>query len=160
MKVKDLMSRKPITVTPSTSIENIWSTIFIKNISGLPVVDRHKNLLGIISEEDLIQRLYPSHEEYFLDPSESRNFENMETNFSKLKNFKARDVMNKQVFVTREETPMMRAAALMLLYKVSCLPVVRPKKNKKKLVGILCKGDVFSHLFKSHLAKSKKKLKS
>lgn len=160
MKVSQLMSRNPITVSPNTPFNKVWELIFEKRISGVPVIDKNRLLLGIISEEDLIEKLYPTHEDYFFDPLFARDFERMEENVVDASNLKAKDFMNKNVYSTTEETPIMRAASSMLIYKVSCLPVVREKKDKKIVVGIICKGDIFSQIFKARLRKGAKAKKS
>jgi len=69
MLVKNIMSRNPLCVKPDASFGEIWELIFDKRVSGLPVVNEKKILLGIISEEDLIEKLYPSYQDYFFDPS-------------------------------------------------------------------------------------------
>lgn len=153
MLVKDLMSKKPITVKPDEKFEKIWELIFEKRISGIPVVDKNNNLIGIISEEDIISKLYPSYEQYFFDPSFSRDFEQFEENISDSLDLIAQDIMNKEVYTAKENDPIMKAASSMLIYKVSCLPVIEKKKDKKKIIGIICKGDIFSQLFKRNIRK-------
>lgn len=154
MKVVDLMSRSPITVSPEASFDEVWKLIFAKRVSGIPVVDRQNSLLGIISEEDLIEKLYPSYADYFLNPG-SWDFESMEENLEVASRLRARDFMNKHVYTTTEDAPIMKAASSMLIYKVSCLPVVRDHGRRQKLVGIICKGDIFGQIFRSRLANKK-----
>jgi CBS domain-containing protein len=154
MKVSELMNTNPITVTPNTAFSKVWELIFEKRISGIPVVDSKNLLLGIISEEDLIEKLYPSYEEFFFDPQLSRDFEAMEENIKKVSHLKAKYFMNKNVYTTSKDAPIMKAASSMLIYKVSCLPVIEKKDSNKIVVGIICKGDIFSELFKTRLAKA------
>lgn len=149
------MIRSPISVSPDNKFNNIWEIIFERRISGLPVVNKQNELLGIISEEDIIEKLYPSYEEYFFDPQYSRNFEQMEKNIARVSKLKAEDLMNTNVYTTRANAPMMKAASSMLIYKVNCLPVVEKRKGKDILIGIICKGDIFSQLFKSNIKRTK-----
>jgi len=149
MKVKQIMSRNPISANPNTSFSELWRLIFEKRISGLPIIDKVNELVGIISEEDLIERLYPSYEEYFFDPLSATNFEEMEKNVSNVSHLKSKDVMNKNVYTTTPETPIMKAASSMLINHVNCLPVIKIKAGKKRLVGIICKGDIFGYFFKN-----------
>ncbi len=157
MKVNQIMSLNPIKAAPGTSFAKLWKLIFEKRISGLPIVVKEKELVGIVSEENLIERLYPTYEEYFFDPQFAKNFEKMEKNLLDVSGLFAKDVMNKNVFTTTPDSPIMKAASIMLVNHVSCLPVVRMRKNKKILVGIICKGDIFGHLFKTMLIKKTKK---
>ena len=154
------MSYNPLTVTSNTEFEKIWKLIFEKRISGIPVVDKKNILLGIIAEEDLITKLYPSYEQYFFDRQYSRNFEEMEKNIIKASKLVAKDIMNKKVYTTKEDAPIMKAASSMLIYKVNCLPVVKVKNEKNMLIGIICKGDIFSQLFKINIKQIKKTKKA
>jgi len=152
MKVKDLMSRNAVTAGAETPFEKIWELIFEKRVSGIPIVGKLNVLMGIISEEDLIEKLYPSYADYLFDP-QSRDFEKMEDKIADVSGLKAKHLMSKNVYTTTEEAPIMKAASSMLVYKVSCLPVVKEKGRNKYVVGIICKGDIFSQLFTKKLGK-------
>ena len=152
MNVKDLMSRNAVTAAADTPFEKIWELIFEKRVSGIPIVGKQNRLLGIISEEDLIEKLYPSYTDYLFDP-QSRDFEKMEDKIADVSGIKAKNLMSKNVYTTTEEAPIMKAASSMLVYKVSCLPVVKEKGRNKYVVGIICKGDIFSQLFTKKLGK-------
>ena len=54
MKAKDIMSTKLLYVTPSTSLRKAIDILIRNDISGLPVVDQMKRLVGIVTEEDLM----------------------------------------------------------------------------------------------------------
>ena len=152
MKVKDLMSRNAVTAGAETPFEKIWELIFEKRVSVIPIVGKLNVLMGIISEEDLIEKLYPSYADYLFDP-QSRDFEKMEDKIADVSGIKAKHLMSKNVYTTTEEAPIMKAASSMLVYKVSCLPVVKEKGRNKYVVGIICKGDIFSQLFTKKLGK-------
>jgi acetoin utilization protein AcuB len=55
IKVKDIMSKKPLTVPPSFTIEETASMLLENNISGAPVVDESKQLVGIITQADIFK---------------------------------------------------------------------------------------------------------
>ena len=55
VKVGDYMATKLITFTPDTNVVQAMRVFLEKKISGAPVVDRAGNLLGILSEVDLMQ---------------------------------------------------------------------------------------------------------
>ncbi|MEM1425917.1 MAG: CBS domain-containing protein, partial [Cyanobacteria bacterium P01_H01_bin.130] len=52
--VADVMSRDPITVSPETSMKEAIQLLAKHRISGLPVLNDQQELVGIISETDLI----------------------------------------------------------------------------------------------------------
>jgi CBS domain-containing protein len=55
---KDLMTRDVITVTPETEIGEAIETMLTERVSGLPVVDDETNLVGILSETDVVGLIY------------------------------------------------------------------------------------------------------
>ena len=52
-----VMKKDMITVSPDTPIFDAMKTLVSKGISGLPVVDKDMNLLGIITEKDMLPLL-------------------------------------------------------------------------------------------------------
>ncbi|MDD1769956.1 MAG: CBS domain-containing protein, partial [Methanomassiliicoccales archaeon] len=52
--VKDIMTKKVITVGPETTLREVARTLFENHISGVPVVDGSDRLLGIVSETDIV----------------------------------------------------------------------------------------------------------
>lgn len=149
MKVEELMSKKVITVLPDASFTLIWKIIFKKGIHGLPVVDKDGTLIGIISEEDLFSKLYPSYGEYIDDFRAASNFEEMEKNIREIKGLKAKDVMSRRIYLAHPEDPILRALSTMMIRQVWQLPVT---DKKRKLVGIISKGDIFDYLFETYLS--------
>jgi CBS-domain-containing membrane protein len=55
MIAKDIMTHPVITVTPETEIVEIARLLLESRISGVPVVDDEQNLVGLVSEGDLIR---------------------------------------------------------------------------------------------------------
>ena len=55
LRISDFMSRTLITVAPETSVVEAARLMLAHKISGLPVVDAHGALRGIITETDLFR---------------------------------------------------------------------------------------------------------
>ncbi|WP_124981817.1 CBS domain-containing protein [Nonlabens xiamenensis] len=53
-QVKDYMTRKLITFTPDQGITEVMETLLKQRVTGGPVVDADGNLVGIISDTDLM----------------------------------------------------------------------------------------------------------
>lgn len=148
MKVKEVMSKKVITVSPETSFAKVWEIIFKKGMHGLPVVEKDNTLVGIIAEEDLLSKLYPSYKEYVDDFRAASDFEEMEESIGELKGLEAKDVMNRRIYLAYPEDPILKALSKMIIRQVHQLPVI---DKKRKLVGIISKGDIFDYLFEKYL---------
>ena len=56
MLAKDVMNPNVITVRKDTPVKEIARIMLEKDISGLPVVDRNENVIGVVSELDLMRK--------------------------------------------------------------------------------------------------------
>jgi acetoin utilization protein AcuB len=55
IKIKDIMGKKPLTVPFDYTIEETASILLENNISGVPVLDYDKQLVGIITKSDIFK---------------------------------------------------------------------------------------------------------
>ena len=152
MVIKEVMSKKITLVKPDTSLRELWKTIFIHRINAVPVVDAKRKLVGIISKENVLKLLYPNYEDMLEDLFTTRDFVAMEERIHELNVKKAKDIMDKRVVFTHEDTPIMRALSRMIARRLNQLPVLSRKNDT--VVGMVTKGDVFRALFKKHLTKN------
>ena len=57
-EITDMMSTDVITINPNTTIADAIEVLLKHRITGVPVVDKKKRLLGIVSEKDLLKLVY------------------------------------------------------------------------------------------------------
>src|SRR5262249_15292663 len=57
MKAADVMVSEVITVTPDTSVQDVAEILLTNRISAVPVIAANGELVGIVSEGDLIRRV-------------------------------------------------------------------------------------------------------
>ncbi|MDY6986364.1 MAG: CBS domain-containing protein [Candidatus Thermoplasmatota archaeon] len=134
IKVDKLMVKDVISVGPKTPVRDVMKTIKEKDLNALPVVDKEKNLVGIIAQKDLLFRdewfdalwgsTYASN--MFIDAVLRR----MSSTVDKL--------MVKDVITVEKDDPLCKAAELMIKKRKDQLPVV----EKGKLVGIISRKDI------------------
>ncbi len=118
--VKDVMSTPPVTVSPDTSVKEIARIMSSRDIGSVIVVDDKGEIVGIITERDLIKRvLAPG-----LDPEKTL----------------ARDIMTTRVVKTYASDKLSDAVYRMKDYGVGHLPVVEIETGK--LVGVISKTDI------------------
>ena len=60
---KDIMVKDVVTVKTNTPILEAMELVAKYDISGLPVVDNDMNLLGVVSEKDMVNLLYSLEEQ-------------------------------------------------------------------------------------------------
>jgi len=73
LKVSDYMTTNLITFTPDQSIESVIQSLIKYRISGGPVVNANKELIGIISEGDCIKQI--SESRYYNMPIQDQTIE-------------------------------------------------------------------------------------
>lgn len=56
MNVEHLMTRDVVTVSPETSLKEVATILADRGISGLPVCDAQGNVVGVVSEADILRK--------------------------------------------------------------------------------------------------------
>lgn len=150
MKVQDIMAKQIISLKPDDSFLDAVNLIIKHKISGIPVLDGDE-CIGIVSEKDLLKKLFPTYEELFevdVDaPLYKYDLENLEHKTAEVKGIKIKDIMKTEVIFVDPELPILEAASMMILYRVRRLPVL----EKHKLVGIISQGDVFRAILSNEI---------
>jgi len=57
IKIKDIMSKNPVTVPPDYTIEETAEVLMTHHISGAPVLDEQGRMVGVITRNDLFKAL-------------------------------------------------------------------------------------------------------
>jgi CBS domain-containing protein len=55
LRVRDIMTRDPVSVTPDITARELARTLADNQISGVPVVDPQDRVIGVVSRTDLLQ---------------------------------------------------------------------------------------------------------
>jgi CBS domain-containing protein len=155
MKVKDVMNSDVIYCKSSDSIRSTAQILKKNGISGAPVVDNENNIVGVISEEDLLRFLeIPDHRGLWLpSPFEVieipiREFVSWEETKHMLSDFgdkKVQQVMKTDVLTITPEDTIEYASQIMTKHKINRLPVI----EDGKLIGIVTRGDIIEGLSRS-----------
>ena len=146
LRVKDIMTRKLITVSPETEIIQAARLLLENRINGVPVVDEAGRLVGILCQSDLIsqQKTLPIPSLFtFLDgyiPLASNK--QIEREARKIAAITVAQAMTPDPVVVNPETSIQTVAALMVDNNFHSLPVV----EDGRLVGIVGKEDVLKTL--------------
>ncbi len=141
LKAKDFMTKDVITIRPEVTVEELAGLLIEHKISGVPVVDNEKNLIGIVTENDLISQNKRLH-----IPTVIRLFDafivlgsgKIEDEIKKMVATRVDEICTKKVVSITEETPLEEIATIMSEKKIHLLPVLRDKV----VVGIVGKADI------------------
>ena len=141
--VADAMSRDPIVVRPETPLNEAIKILAERRISGLPVVDDASQLVGIISETDLMWQetgVTPPAYIMFLDSVIFlKNPATYERDLHKALGQTVGEVMSRDPVVILPDKPLKDAAQLMHERSIHRLPVL---DAEGRIVGILTRGDI------------------
>lgn len=128
MPVQDWMSKDLITIDEDASIMRASKLMKQNAIRHLPVL-RKGRLVGIVSDRELKEAT----------PSKATTLDIHEM-YHLLDQIKVKSLMPKRLYTINPRETVEKAAAVMLKYNISALPVLDPDGS---LVGIITKGDVF-----------------
>jgi len=143
LKAKDMMTKDVITVKPEATVEELARLLIEHKISGVPVVDEGKKLIGIVTENDLISQNRRLH-----IPTIIRLFDayivlgsgKLEGEIRKMAAITVGEICTKNIVTITEETSMDDIATIMSDKYIHLIPVVRDKV----VVGIIGKADLVS----------------
>lgn len=137
MKIKDLMTQDVQTIGPEASLKEAAALLAERGISGVPVVDGARRVLGVLSEADILAKergQLPERKGLF-GLLHSRELVDLE---SKLDARSVADAMTAPALTIRPKDPLSKAAALMADKGIKRLPVV----EDGTLVGIVTRADL------------------
>ena len=139
MRAHQIMTRKVITVGPDCSIADAANLMLRNHISGLPVLDKVGDLIGIVSEGDFLrrseigtQRKRPSWLQFLTSTGR------LADEFVDERGRKIGDVMTRDPVTVFDDTPLDEMVALMESKGVKRLPVMR----SGKMVGIVTRANL------------------
>jgi len=136
MRAKDIMSTPVITADPGTPLKRIAELLVEHDISAVPIVDEIGDLVGIVTEADVVRLQTISDPRLHIISSTARE-ERIP--------MRASEVMAINVVTAGEDEDVTYVARLMLTLHVKRIPVVAGKK----VVGIISRRDILKILARS-----------
>lgn len=122
--VRDYMSHKVVSFDIRDDVADIVAVLLENKITGAPVLDAHRQVIGFISEQDCIKEMLNT--AFYCDLTAT-----------------AADVMKKPVVTVDPDLPITALAEQLDTSKPKVFPVV----EEGKLVGIISRANVLQALF-------------
>jgi CBS domain-containing protein len=146
LKVKDIMTKEVIAVSPDTEIVNAAKILLEKRINGMPVIDAFGRLIGIICQSDLVAQQkgipIPSVFTFLESVIPLTSMKRIDKEMEKIAALTVKEAMTLEPVTVSPETDIEEVAKLMVDKKYHTLPVV----DGGKVVGIVGKEDVLKTL--------------
>ena len=138
----DLMTRNVITVTQDMTVKHLAQLLMDNNISGVPVIDDGGKLIGVVTENDLIDQNKKVHIPTVVSILDSFIYlespDRMEQEMRKIAGSMVRDIYSKNVRTVGPAATLDELATIMSEQNIHTLPVV----EGDQLVGIIGKRDI------------------
>jgi len=116
LKAKDVMTKEVVTITPDATLAEAIELLVAKGVSGLPVLNSDKKVVGIISEKDILN-IFSS---------------------GNLQITKVEDIMTKRVVSFSSDTDIDKIALCISENKFRRVPII----DNGKLVGIISRRNI------------------
>lgn len=142
MKVSDVMSKQVDYVRSTDKVSRVVMLIFGRGINGVPVCEG-KKVVGYVTEQDILNKFFPTIHELIQDTVHEANFEAMEEKAATILSLPVQKIMSKNPTTITLDTPILRAQSLMNVKDIGRLPVV---DQEGRLLGVVSKGDIFRSL--------------
>ncbi len=117
MKVRDIMTGEVKSLSPEMSVKDAMELLQNMQISGLPVIDNQKKLLGMFTEKEILQNILPSYIGKVGDFVYEENPKTVKTKISSFPVFAVKDVMRKDIVTVSEDITRCQAAHMILIRK-------------------------------------------
>lgn len=137
LTVRDVMSRSIWSVSPEQSAREAVDLMVRRRVGALPVVGEKEEVLGIITEAEVMSALLPQ------IPRAGDEAEQPKQRAEAMRDTRVRDIMSRKVLCIADELGLNEVATMMLNKDVEQVPVV----SDGRLVGMLTRSDIIRKLF-------------
>lgn len=125
--IEEFMTAKPYTLRETDRVSDAWQIMTEKNIRHIPVTDSNNQLLGLVTQRDVLAATGPIQEGDKASHVEGQDI-------------KLANIMIRKVKVIYEHESLREAAVYMQSHKYGCLPVV----SDDGVIGIITDSDFVS----------------
>jgi len=154
LRVRDVMTTQVITLKETDTIKQATVLFALHNISGAPVVDDDRRLIGIVSETDILGLVMKYQSELNIDhPSlymfaspldDASNDDDIKKASEAISKTLVKDIMTRTVLTTTPNAKIVDVVEEMIKLTVNRVPVI----EKGVLVGIISRGDIIFSIYK------------
>src|SRR5437588_11080418 len=138
MKVLELMKTHVVKTSPEATLRDVVDMLDLYQLSGLPVVDSSGELVGVVSEHDIIHALLPDLIRLSAAHSAGFQADDLQVLLAKARETTVEQAMSAPAVSIDENADVLEAAALMLSRKFKRLPVT----SEGALIGVISRIDI------------------
>ena len=135
---KDVMTRDVVFVKRNSALEAVADILNRHAISGVPVIDDNKNVVGVISEKDFLFHMGAQNQKTFMGVI-AQCLKNKGCVAISMRKQKSEDIMTAPAITISENTPVSEIAEIFTEKNINRAPVTDPGN---KLTGIVTRTDI------------------
>jgi len=139
LTVRDIMTQRVFRVYPETPVLELLELMSRHELKAVPVVGEKREVLGIVTDRDLLRHLLPNIVRVGADDGEGGE----KPTDGPVAQVQVREIMSRSVMCISEDQGLAEVASIMVNKDVERLPVVA----EGKLTGFLTRGDILCKLF-------------
>ena len=140
IRAKDIMTKEVFFVKPDTPLKEVAELMGKYGVAGLPVVDAHKRVVGVISERDFLSKMGDSDTNNFMTVI-ANCLENKGCLAIPIRAQKAADIMTKPAITVKENATVLEINNVFREKQINRVPVV---DQKESLQGIVTRADILN----------------
>ncbi|MFJ6411806.1 hypothetical protein CHI12_05290 [Terribacillus saccharophilus] len=141
MKAKDFMITDVIAASENATVKQVLKTFVDRRISGMPILDKDRRIVGVVSDGDILRGIQPKDTvvfNYLL--TVSFKAEKIDKIVDELKDHPILNLAKKRGIVTvHEEDEMEEVVNILAKHRFKKIPVLN---DQKQVVGVISRGDV------------------
>lgn len=147
MQAKDIMTTPVVSVSDTSTVQEVAKILLDQRISAVPVVDSSGHVVGIVSEGDLMHRAEAGtgrQRSWWLSLFADK--QTLAHEFVKEHSRKVSDVMTRNVITAAPEAQLSAIATLLEKNRIKRVPIIK----NGKLVGIVSRANLLHSLASLH----------
>lgn len=141
MKAKDFMITDVIAASEHDTVKQVLETFVDRRISGMPILDKDRRIVGVVSDGDILRGIQPKDTvvfNYLL--TVSFKAEKIDKIVNELKDHPVLNLAKRRGIVTvHEEDEMEEVVNILAKHRFKKIPVLN---DQKQVVGVISRGDV------------------
>ncbi len=145
MTARDIMAAAVVSVNPEVPLAEVVDVMSRSRVSGVPVVDGERRVLGVISEKDILAQLVGEKTDNFMALL-AQCLRSKGCVAMPVRKLTAREVMTAPAITVSEVATLVDIAAMLTQRQINRLPVT---DGEGCLVGIITRSDIVNATLKS-----------
>ena len=146
LQARDIMTKEVITVSPETTVLDLAQLLADHKINGAPVVDSQGRLVGVVTQNNLIDRAKKFELPHVISILDAHFYlerpSTFKKNLEKLMGNLVADIMTAPPVTISEDVEVDEIATIMARRRIHTLPVLQGDK----IIGIIGKIDIIRAL--------------